>query len=337
MGIKVSDLIAQEEKIRATLSPTELAAYDQANHAELKQAIAGLSKVIPRIPVPKIPSFIKEYATISEQINQLVGKINVTPYTAHIAKPAMLEAIHSAERAHKLLAGVKQANEILQAYTSIFKIDDILENLRISFKQAQVRLWDEGWMIHPSMPLLGLKELLYEANASSQQIDEVLHDYYSSKVDEMEEQLVTLYPVRNQALHDAFSAHRKGLYFASIPLLLSLADGIFGDIVGTSQGLFGRKRGDHKRNALDSIKAKASQDNLGQPKVSIFLSILDEIGPINACKAERDQYQDPFNRHLVMHGHDTSYGTETNSLKAMSLVHFVGSFLADYRVETNSL
>lgn len=65
-----------------------------------------------------------------------------------------------------------------------------------------------------------------------------------------------------------------------------------------------------------------------------MLSPLSKVLPINASEKERRRsLQDrglstwgELNRHLVLHGETTDYGTQQNSLKAVSLINYLVSF-----------
>ena len=58
-----------------------------------------------------------------------------------------------------------------------------------------------------------------------------------------------------------------------------------------------------------------------------LLSPLSQPLPISASKHERDESFNELNRHQVMHGESLGYGTEINSLKAISLLNYVTQVL----------
>ncbi len=49
--------------------------------------------------------------------------------------------------------------------------------------------------------------------------------------------------------------------------------------------------------------------------------------PISASEYERATLPEVLNRHAVLHGESLDYGTEANSLKAISLLYYIGSVL----------
>jgi len=51
--------------------------------------------------------------------------------------------------------------------------------------------------------------------------------------------------------------------------------------------------------------------------------------PISASEHERGDAFVGLNRHQVLHGESTQYGTEMNSLKAISLLNYVAHILTD--------
>jgi len=49
--------------------------------------------------------------------------------------------------------------------------------------------------------------------------------------------------------------------------------------------------------------------------------------PISASQNERDDKFNELNRHQVLHGESTSYDSEINSLKAISLINYLAQVL----------
>jgi len=52
-------------------------------------------------------------------------------------------------------------------------------------------------------------------------------------------------------------------------------------------------------------------------------------GGVSATDTELGQYPDSLHRHQILHGKDTNYATKTNSLKAISLVGYMGGLVKD--------
>ncbi len=54
-----------------------------------------------------------------------------------------------------------------------------------------------------------------------------------------------------------------------------------------------------------------------------LLQPLMQVLPIGASESERDDDFNELNRNMVLHGESLDYGTEVNSLKAISLINYV--------------
>lgn len=117
---------------------------------------------------------------------------------------------------------------------------------------------------------------------------------------------------RSEIIKEAFSAHKKKMYYSSTILFLSQADGIT-----ESKMFIERKKFDKK---IDSIK---------NPD---FINVLGEESPLNVDtrKNKNPDFFSNLNRHAVMHGLSNNYGSEINSLKALSLLCFVSDYYNRY-------
>ena len=115
----------------------------------------------------------------------------------------------------------------------------------------------------------------------------------------------------------AFRAHRQKDYSLAIPVFLTQSEGLCTDI--TNKSLF---RSHKKKPGTADYVEKIATDAL----TSALLSPLSRIIPINASEEHRRGSKAP-NRHTVLHGESLDYGTKANSLRAISLLNFVGHFL----------
>lgn len=170
----------------------------------------------------------------------------------------------------------------------------------------------QGWYLDPEWPLPTSLELARQiADGSKEDVTRWLVDHYRSRIDALEELLCSRHPKRARIFERAFAAHRAGHYELSVPVLLSQADGIAHDLC--ERELYSRRPDKGLQGLIDS------QDALE----SLFASALATPSQVNATKDERGQDFSGLNRHLVLHGIDVGYGSEENSLKALSLVNYV--------------
>jgi len=121
-------------------------------------------------------------------------------------------------------------------------------------------------------------------------------------------QLTSKHPDRSKVLAEAFDAHEKGMLFASTILFLSIADGLCNGKLMTKE----------RRQYLDSQKSRVLTN-----------AVLGVKSAIDAHSSQKPKYFSDLNRHEVMHGMDSNYGTEVNSYKALSLLAFISDFVGD--------
>lgn len=150
--------------------------------------------------------------------------------------------------------------------------------------------------------------------------DASLSAHFTSQLTEIEEELVKLAPAREKLVRSAFGAHRRGEYELAIPVLLAQTDGISVDATGGS--LFRDAEGSPLTAAY--VRGIASDEFL-----SAMLAPLAQKLPINATEKQRGKVENwtALNRHMVLHGEALDYGTEINSLKAISLLNYVAGML----------
>lgn len=186
-------------------------------------------------------------------------------------------------------------------------------------QEALLKLGDHGWFFDLEMPLSGLwrlKEALSEGNVVK--AENALVEYFSSRLDEIENSIVGKFPHREKMIRAAFRAHKSEEYELSIPVFLAQTDGICNDVI--EQYLF-MKQNRKPRTAIyvERIASDTYRAALLQP--------LAQTLPIGASKHERNEDFNELNRHMVLHGESLDYGTKVNGLKAISLINYVTQVL----------
>jgi hypothetical protein len=177
-----------------------------------------------------------------------------------------------------------------------------------------------GWFIDMEFPGVSAPKVaeLYE-NGQSGRAHSLLVEYYRGRYDSIKEDLTAYYPARSAILLKAFRMHAEREYDISIPLFLIHADGICFDAF--RKGFFSVKKG---ASAAKKSIDEANVDWIWNAVAEPFRNIL----PI----AKHTQSSRLFNRNRVLHGRVLDYGTEINSLKAISLLSFLHG-LDSYRRE----
>lgn len=135
---------------------------------------------------------------------------------------------------------------------------------------------------------------------------------FRDRLADIEAKLVGEFPSRSAILRDAFDAHRQGKYTLSVPAFLTQADGFFYDRYGENLFL------GQDREALSKRVPEMPNELRG-----MYLgALLRPHMPLLLSEKHRPQDFSGLNRHQVLHGTVTDYGTEENSLKAVALLYY---------------
>jgi hypothetical protein len=199
--------------------------------------------------------------------------------------------------------------EILSSSSAYF---ERLRTLPQRLKVNLASLAEAGWYLDAEMPISDVLEFSEELlTNTAEEIDGELAAYFRDALDRIERDLVDRHPHRARLISEAFTAHRHGdLYGLAIQGFLSQADGVCFD--RTNKQLF-------TKSGPQSLAGKVDPDTLDR----IYLDLLGSSMPLTAGATRRKDSGAKLNRHTVMHGESTDYGTEVNSLKAISFLNFV--------------
>ncbi len=185
-----------------------------------------------------------------------------------------------------------------------------------------------GWFIsgwHTPLAVLGQLASWVE-NSEGDTTDEWLADHFSELLPTIAEEIKLKFPHRYPVLADAFEAHKQGKFSLSVPVILSQADGVGLDIFGVSP--YSRKREN------TALLRRWLDDNLTWEKEPSYFRMIAELLRINRSIAREDASSCYLNRHAVLHGLSSDYGTRVNSCKALSWLLFVADY-ALYRKESS--
>lgn len=199
-------------------------------------------------------------------------------------------------------------------------ISETFKKLPAKMKKALKTLGEHGWFLDLEMPMPGIWQLEEAMNDGNiKEAEDALINYFRKRTSEIEGDLCNQFPNRAKILHAAFKAHSRGEYELSIPVLLAQADGICNEITGIQ--LY------QKRNRVPATAVYVQQLANDTFRAAI-LHPLSLALPISASEKERGENFNDLNRHQVLHGESTAYGSEINSLKAISLLNYVAQVLA---------
>jgi hypothetical protein len=164
---------------------------------------------------------------------------------------------------------------------------------------------------------------------SREEQDSFLEQYFTLKLEEIEKIIVESLPARRSQLSQSLLSHKQELYYLSIPTLLIFAESLCRDLANNID-LYGKHKHKHKH--------KHKSPKAGEPITADLFERLGDIdefeevlfGPLRkrtnltkVCRSPRSYQKSLLNRHLIIHGQSDSYGSKSNSLKALSLAYYV--------------
>lgn len=181
-------------------------------------------------------------------------------------------------------------------------------------------LMARGWCLDPEMPHTWGEDLVEAIEGGEEQeAQEWLIGYFRERLDEIEKALVERHPQRATVIAEAFAAHREGRYALSIPVLLAQADGVIHD--KHRRQLFSKKSSANLQEVLDKLPDDDTR--------VIFMAAFYVDIPLTQNTNKLPANFDGLNRHAVLHGTDPKYGTEVNSLRAVSVLNMASFFVVE--------
>lgn len=182
-----------------------------------------------------------------------------------------------------------------------------------SIEENTKLLLNYGWYISAKMQLKKISNVIELIKSEKiEDAENILITFFKENLEKIEEQLIDKHTDRKDIINEAFKAHRNEMYYSSTILFLSQGDGIIDGKIF------------HNRQNLEKHLDKSKNPN--------FIKILKEDSSLNvpSIKINKSKYFSKLNRHAVMHGESLDYGTEKNSLKALSLCCFVSDWYNRY-------
>lgn len=210
-----------------------------------------------------------------------------------------------------------------------------LDELPQKSKEAMILASAKGWFFGWFDSLQGVTELIEKLKATkSEDIDEVMAEYYRKNLQFLTDELVNKYSDRAHIIKAAVNAHRtlgSDGYLLSIPIFIAQADGLLTEITKVKSAMM-KDRGQQEMQASRALREKLASDQESLDLIYPVLKLheLDFMKSADERQALAKASGKPFtalNRHQVMHGESLDYGTEVNSLKAFSFLVFVGAHL----------
>ena len=177
-------------------------------------------------------------------------------------------------------------------------------------------LMEQGWVPDMDLTLGQLRQWAAALNPENPEIvrqaNNATCERFRDRLDDIEAKLVSEFPSRSAILRDAFDAHRQGKYTLSVPAFLTQVDGFFYDRCDAN--LFYGESREALQKRVEAMPSELSRMYLG--------ALLNTRLPLLLSEKHRPDDFSGLNRHQVLHGLVTDYGTQENSLKAVALLYY---------------
>ena len=242
-------------------------------------------------------------------------------------------------------AASQQLEEAMPSLVALAQIDWVtikrrLDELPEKSKAAMILASSKGWFFGWSDGLHSLMELVETLEVTqSPDIDEVMARYYRLNLRPFTDELTSKYPVRAAAIQAAVNAHSslgcEG-FLLSTPVFIAQADGLLTEITKVKSAMMKDRKG-KERKGQELQASRALREKLAADPTSLDLLhpilMLHKSDFMKSTEARQIAAQasgesfTALNRHQVLHGKSSDYGTEINSLKAFSFLACVGLHL----------
>ena len=180
---------------------------------------------------------------------------------------------------------------------------------------------EHGWFLDMNSKInLPLQIVSKIKNNQLEAANESLIEYYKENLDSIFEKLINRHPKRKEMLTQILTSFKNNNHYVLIPAVLTQVDGICYDF--TKKKFFIK---DKNNNYLPEILSELEKFAINSS--DIYLSPFRNKTPIMASEKDISKFPCNLNRHEILHGVRTDYGTEINSLKVISLLKYVSDTL----------
>ncbi|AOW16302.1 hypothetical protein LPB03_01965 [Polaribacter vadi] len=199
----------------------------------------------------------------------------------------------------------------LEFKKTLENLNSIFERFRIEYSKEMEMVFKDhdklfaahGWCIFDGSTIEDVLFLLKLYNEERfVEADKNFMKLYEDNINDIESDLSSINKDTSHIIKEAIQCHKKGFYFASTILLISLTDGIAEGKLFTN-GFFQKIKRKNKKHFL--------------------LDVFNEKNLVNKHFIPKKSSSSELMRHGIMHGNSINYGSQINSLKALSLYYFI--------------
>lgn len=243
-----------------------------------------------------------------------------------LAEP-MKDLQESIENISKIYASIPKFENLFLEHLETFK--EIGERLKEYTKKTPgyfLLIAKHGWFVDLDSELNFASRVAHRLQEEKvDTANELLIEYYKTNFGRVFETLIKRHYSRKEILESIRKSYEEGNHILLIPTVLTQVDGICFDF--TKKKFFIKEKKKEKYKFLPEVivELEKSAGNF----LELFLSPLQNQTPIMARQQDLDTFPCKLNRHEILHGISTDYGTEINSLKVISLLKYVSDLLTD--------
>ena len=240
----------------------------------------------------------------------------------------------SFENINRIYASIPQfQNPFLEHLETFKEIGERLKEYTKKTPEYFLLIAQHGWFIDLESELNFPSKVAHYIQENKVDVaNELLVDYYKANVGEIFESLIKRHHNRREILESIKKSLDEDNHILAIPAILTQVDGICFDF--TKKKFFIKEKKDKKYKWLPEVisELEKSAGNF----LELYLSPLQNQTPIMAREEDIGKFPCKLNRHEILHGIRTDYGTEINSLKVISLIKYVSDLLTDLDNKTLS-
>lgn len=187
-----------------------------------------------------------------------------------------------------------------------------------------------GWFIDLESDLNFASKIAYRIqNDEIEKANDLLVEYYKTNLEQIFTSLITRHPNRKEIFFQILFSFKNNNHYTLIPIVLTQVDGICFDF--TKKKFFIKEK---KNKYLPEVTSEL--EKIAGNFLDLYLSPLQNQTPIMVREQDIYKFNCHLNRHEILHGINTNYGIEINSLKVISLLKYISDLLTDLDNKTFS-
>lgn len=228
----------------------------------------------------------------------------------------------SFENINKIYSSMpKFKNPIFDNLETFKELDERLKEYAEKTPEYFLLIAQYGWFIDLDSELNFASKIAYRIqNDEIEKANELLVEYYKTNIDEIFKSLIKRHPNRKEIFEEILYSFKNNNHFTLIPTVLTQVDGICFDFTKKKFFIKDNKYLPQVTSELEEVAGKF---------LVLYLSPLQNQTPIMVREQDIHKFNCHLNRHEILHGINTNYGIEINSLKVISLLKYISDLLTD--------